>query len=79
VISNVVVFLEIMFMKDDIVWMCCNKVYWPAVVTDVNKKCRKVYVKTVNSPQVRKAIKVGFSSLIGFEDSKRNRQLCVSG
>jgi len=65
-------------MKDDIVWVRCNKVYWPAVVTNVNKKSRKAYVKPVNSPRKCKAVKIGFSSLIGFEDSERNRQLLVS-
>lgn len=65
-------------MKDDIVWVLCNKVYWPAVVTNVNKKRRKAYIKTVNSPQEIKAIQIGFSSLIDFEDGKRNRQLFVS-
>ncbi|XP_033610501.1 uncharacterized protein LOC111872212 isoform X3 [Cryptotermes secundus] len=67
------------FMKDDIVWVRCNKVYWPAVVTNVSHKTRKVYVKTVNSPRKRKAIKIGFSSIIDFEDKKRNRQLFELG
>ncbi|KDR19275.1 hypothetical protein L798_06067 [Zootermopsis nevadensis] len=66
-------------MKDDIVWVLCNKVYWPAVVTNVNKKRRKAYIKTVNSPQEIKAIQIGFSSLIDFEDGKRNRQLFELG
>jgi hypothetical protein len=65
-------------MKDDIVWVRCNKVYWPAVVTNVSHKTRKVYVKMVNSPRKRKAIKIGFNAIIDFEDKKRNRQLFVS-
>jgi hypothetical protein len=76
VISNFFVFPEKIFMKDDIVWMHCNKVYWPTVVTNVNEKSRKVYVKTVNSPRKRKAIKTDFSSLIDFEERERNRSLC---
>jgi hypothetical protein len=72
-------FLDKNFMKDDIVWVLCNKVYWPAIVTNVIQKSRKVYIKTVNSPRKRKAIKIGFNSLIDFEDRKRNRQLFVSG
>lgn len=72
-------FLERDFKNDDIVWVRCNKVYWPAVVTNVNLKSRKVYVMTVNSPRKRKTIKIGFNSVINFEDQKRNRQLFVSG
>jgi hypothetical protein len=72
-------FLEKMFIKDDIVWVLCDKVYWPAVVTNVNKKSRKVYVKTVNSPRKSKAVRIGFSSIIDFEDCERNKQLFVSG
>ncbi|PSN51401.1 hypothetical protein C0J52_04462 [Blattella germanica] len=68
------------FTKEDVVWVKCQKkLYWPAVVTNVDKKKKKAYIKTVNSPRKCKGVKVSFQSLIGFDDKEKNKSLLDMG
>ncbi|XP_069677350.1 mucin-17-like isoform X2 [Periplaneta americana] len=67
------------FKKDDLVWVRNKKIYWPAVITNVNKKNKKVYVKTVNSPRKCRAYKIGMERVVNFEDGKRNRMFFELG
>ena len=69
---------EKIFSKDDIVWVRCDKMYWPAVVTKVDKKTKKAYIKTVNSPRKARSCSVSFKTLISFDDGKKNKELLVS-
>ncbi|KAJ9582822.1 hypothetical protein L9F63_022830, partial [Diploptera punctata] len=66
-----------MYSKNDVVWVRCNKEYWPAVVTNVDKKAKKAYIKTVNSPRKAKGFKVGFKSLISFDNKEKNQELLI--